>query len=266
VNGPRRPSVERGGGGAPLSIEVMKDGEALALRVADVFALAAQEASAARGRFAVALSGGETPLALYKLLARQQFQQKIPWRRAQLYWGDERCVPPGDPQSNYGMAHDAFIRHVPIAPENVHRMRGEDLPEEAAHEYDADLRRLADQMRPRVDVPVFDLVLLGLGGDGHTASLFPHSDALAVEEQFCVATTAPDGSPRLTITAPVINAARRVWFLVSGAAKAGMVAEVLEGLKVPTAVPAQGVAPAHGSLTWFLDEAAAADLSPGARA
>ncbi len=249
-----------------MSLEILSDGDALALRVADLFALAAQESAAARPQFAVALSGGETPRALYKLLARQQFSQKIPWRRTHLYWGDERCVPPDDPRSNYGMAHDAFIKHVPIAPENVHRMRGEDLPEEAAQEYDAELRRLADQIRPRVDVPVFDLVLLGLGDDGHTASLFPHSDALAVEDAFCVPATAPDDTPRLTVTAPVINAARRVWFLVSGAAKAGMVAEVIEGLRVPMAVPAQGVAPVHGSLTWFLDEASAAELSPDARA
>lgn len=249
-----------------MSLEILKDGDALALRVADLFALAAQESAAARPRFAVALSGGETPRSLYKLLARQQFSQKVPWRRTHLYWGDERCVPPDDPRSNYGMARDAFIKHVPIAPENVHRMRGEDLPEEAAHEYDAELRRLADQMRPRVDVPVFDLVLLGLGSDGHTASLFPHSEALTVEEGFCVPTTAPDGSPRLTVTAPVINAARRVWFLVSGADKAGMVAEVIEGLRVPMAVPAQGIAPVHGSLAWFLDEAAASELSPDARA
>jgi len=249
-----------------MTLEVLKDGDALALRVADLFALAAQESAAARPRFAVALSGGETPRALYRLLARQQFSQKVPWRRTHLYWGDERCVPPDDPQSNYGAARDAFIKHVPIAPENIHRMRGEDLPEEAAHEYDGELRRLAAQSRPRVDVPVFDLVLLGLGSDGHTASLFPHSDALAVEDEFCVPTTAPDGSPRLSVTAPVINAARRVWFLVSGAGKAGMVAEVIEGLRVPNAVPAQGVAPAHGALTWFLDEAAAAELSAEARA
>ena len=200
-----------------MSIEILPDGDALALRTADLFAMAAQEAAAARGRFAVALAGGETPRALYRLLARQQFSQKVPWRRVQLYWGDERCVPPEDPQSNYGMARDTFIKHVPIADANVHRMRGEDAPEEAAKAYDAELRGLAAQERPRVDVPVFDLVLLGLGTDGHTASLFPHSDALAVEDRFAVATAAPDGSPRLTVTAPVLNAARRVWFLVSGA-------------------------------------------------
>jgi 6-phosphogluconolactonase len=248
-----------------MSIEILPDGGALALRAADLFALAAQEAAAARGRFAVALSGGETPRALYKLLARQQFSQKVPWRRVHLYWSDERCVPPDDPASNYGVARDAFIKHVPITAENVHRMRGEDAPDEAAQAYDAELRGLAVESRPRVDVPVLDLVLLGLGTDGHTASLFPHSDALAVEDSFAVATQAPDGSSRLTITAPVLNAARRVWFLVTGAKKAGMVAEVIEGLRVPNAVPAQGVAPVHGTLTWFLDEAAAAELSPEAR-
>ncbi len=248
-----------------MSIEVLRDAGALALRAADLFALAAQEAAAAHGRFAVALSGGETPRALYGLLARQQFSQKVPWRRVRLYWGDERCVPPDDPASNYGMAHDAFIKHVPIDAANVHRMRGEDDPVEAARLYDAELRALAAEERPRAEVPVFDLVLLGLGGDGHTASLFPHSDALAVEDSFCAATQAPDGSPRLTITAPVINAARRVWFLVGGAQKAGMVAEVLEGLRAPNAVPAQGVAPAHGTMTWLLDEAAAAELSPAVR-
>jgi 6-phosphogluconolactonase len=248
-----------------MSIEILGDADAVALRAADLFAMAAQEAAAARGRFAVALAGGETPRALYRLLARQQFSQKVPWRRVQLYWGDERCVPPDDEKSNYGMARDAFIKHVPIGEANVHRMRGEDPPEEAARAYDAELRRLAAQERPRVDVPVFDLVLLGLGTDGHTASLFPHSDVLAEEDRFSVATTAPDGSARLTVTAPVLNAARRVWFLVTGAKKAGMVAEVIEGLRVPNAVPAQGVAPVHGTLTWLLDEAAAAELSPGVR-
>lgn len=249
-----------------MSIEILPDGDALALRAADLFAFAAQEAAAARGRFAVALSGGETPRALYKLLARQQFSQKVPWRRVHLYWGDERCVPPEDAQSNYGMAQSTFIKHVPIPAENVHRMRGEDAPAEAAQAYDAELRGLAAHSRPPVDVPVFDLVLLGLGKDGHTASLFPHSDALAEEDRFAVATVAPDGSSRLTVTAPVLNAARRVWFLVSGASKAGMVAEVIEGLRVPNAVPAQGVSPAHGTLTWLLDDTAAAELSPEARA
>jgi len=245
-----------------MSIEILPDADAVGMRAADLLAMAAQEAAAARGRFAVALSGGETPRTLYRLLARQQFSQKVPWRRVQLYWGDERCVAPDDPASNYGMARDTFIKHVPIAPANVHRMRGEDDPEAAAEAYEAELRALAAQERPPSGTPVFDLVLLGLGKDGHTASLFPRSDALTVEDRFCVATQAPDGSPRLTVTAPVINAARRVWFLVTGAGKAGMLAEVLEGLRAPMAVPAQGVSPVHGTLTWLIDEAAAAELSP----
>ena len=248
-----------------MSIEILADAEALALRAADLFALAAQEAAAARGRFAAALSGGETPRALYRMLARQQFSQKIPWRRVQLYWGDERCVPPDDAASNYGMARGALLKHAPIADSGVHRVHGEEGPVPAALAYERELRTLAALERPKSELPVFDLVLLGLGGDGHTASLFPHSDALAVEEHFAVATEAPDGSPRVTVTYPVINAARRVWFLVSGAGKAGMVAEVIEGLQVPNAEPAQGVRPVHGQLTWLLDEAAAGELSSALR-
>jgi 6-phosphogluconolactonase len=248
-----------------MSIEILPDAETLALRAADLFAMVAQEAAAARGRFAVALSGGETPRAFYGLLARQQFSQKVPWRRVQLYWSDERCVDPDDPASNYGMARDAFIRHVPLPPVNVHRVHAEAGPEEAAAAYRDELQALAALERPRSELPVFDLVHLGLGKDGHTASLFPHSPALDEEDLLAMATAAPDGSPRVTITRPVINAARRVWFIVSGGEKAGMVAEVLEGLRVPRAVPAQAVSPMHGELLWLLDEAAAAELSPAAR-
>jgi len=248
-----------------MSIEVLPDAEALALRAADAFAMVAQAAAAARGRFAVALSGGDTPRALYRHLARQQFAQKVPWRRVHLYWGDERCVPPDDAASNYGSARDAFIRHVPVSADSVHRMRGEDDPETAALAYEAVLRDLAKLERPVSEVPVFDLVLLGLGRDGHTASLFPHSPALDEEERFCVATAAPDGASRLSVTLPVINSARRVMVLVSGVEKAGMVAEVFEGFRLPKAVPAQAIAPVKGQLLWLMDEAAAAELSPAAR-
>lgn len=249
-----------------MAIEVLPNADAVAARGADLFAFAAQEAAAARGAFGAALSGGETPRALYRLLARQTFAQKIPWRRVHLYWGDERCVPPDDPRSNYGMAHEAFIRHVPIAADNVHRMRGELDPEQEARDYEELL--LAPPLRTAHAAaawPVFDLILLGLGNDGHTASLFPHSPALEVADRMVVPSSGEDTGPRLTITAPVINAARRVVFLVTGAAKAGMVAEVFEGLHIPGAIPAQLVAPDKGKLTWLLDEAAAADLSPAAK-
>jgi len=248
-----------------MSIEILPDAEALALRAADVVALAAQAAAAARGRFAVALSGGETPRALYRDLARQQFSQKVPWRRTHVYWGDERCVPPDDPASNYGMAWDALLKHVPLAVGNVHRMLGEDDPGAAARAYDDELSALARLERPASDVPVFDLVLLGLGRDGHTASLFPHSPALDEEDRLCVATEAPDGSARLTVTWPVINSARRVVVLVNGAEKAGMVAEVFEGFRLPKAVPAQAVAPVKGQLLWLVDAAAASELGTASR-
>ena len=249
-----------------VAIEVMPDAAAAARRAAELFAAAAQEAAAARGAFTVALSGGDAPRPFYAMLAHQLFTQKIPWRRVYLYWGDERCVPPDSDQSNYGMAHELFIRHVPIPDDNVHRMRGEDDPEEAARAYE----RLLSQppalaAHSQADLPVLDFVHLGLGLDGHTASLFPHSPALAVEDRLVVVNEGQGTGKRLTLTYPVLNAARRVLFIVTGAAKAGMVAEVLEGLRAPDAIPAQAVSPVHGSLTWLLDEAAAGELSGAAR-
>ncbi len=247
---------------ANVTIEILPDPAALAERGAHLFALAAQEAAAARGTFTVALSGGHAPRPLYALLARQQFAQKIPWRRVHLYWGDERCVPPDDQNSNYGMAYEAFIRHVPIPADNVRRMRGEDEPDEAARAYE----RLLSQppalaASSQADLPVLDFVFLGIGPDGHTASLFPHSPALAEEERLVVVNEGRGTGKRLTVTYPVLNAARRVVFVVSGAEKAGMVAEVIEGLRALDAIPAQAVAPVHGTITWLLDEAAAGELS-----
>jgi len=244
------------------AVEILTDPAAVARRGADLFAAAAQEAAAARGAFTVALSGGDGPRPFYRMLARQQFAQKIPWRRVYLYWGDERCVPPDSDESNYGMAHELFIRHVPIPADNVQRMRGEDDPEEAARAYE----RLLSQppalaAHSQADLPVLDFVLLGLGPDGHTASLFPHSAALDVEDRLVVVNEGQGTGKRLTLTYPVINAARRVVFIVTGPAKAGIVAEVLEGLRAPEAVPAQAVSPVHGSLTWLFDEAAASELS-----
>ena len=175
-------------------------------------------------------------------------------------------MPPDDERSNYGMAHEAFIRHVPIPDENVQRMRGEDERRGGGEGLRAAALAAAGPRRPsQADLPVLDFVLLGLGPDGHTASLFPHSPALGVEDRLVVVNEGEDTGKRLTVTYPVINAARRVVFIVSGAAKAGIVAEVLEGLRAPEAVPAQAVGPVRGSITWLLDEAAASELSSAVR-
>ncbi|MGD2207047.1 MAG: 6-phosphogluconolactonase [Anaerolineae bacterium] len=220
------------------------------------FGQLAHRAVASRGRCSVALSGGSTPGPLYQLLTEEPYRTQIPWAQVHLFWGDERCVPPDDPDSNYRMAHETLIARVPIPPGNVHRMRGELAPEAAARAYEHELQEFFCGPRTR-----FDLVLLGLGTDGHTASLFPGSMALDERGRLAVAVTAQyEDRPahRVTLTLSAINTARYVWFLVSGSAKAESVRTVLEG---PTkGLPAQLVQPMTGQLTWFLDAEAASQL------
>ena len=237
-------------------IVVLPDSEALAHEAARRFQRLATQAVAERGRFSAALSGGSTPGALYRLLAGEPYGEQIPWEGVHLFWGDERCVPPDDPGSNYRLAHEMLISRVPIPLGNVHRVRGELQPEAAAGDY-------ADALRVFFDAPwpCFDLVLLGLGADGHTASLFPGSDALAERERAVIAITAQyedRPSHRVTLTLPALNAARQVLFLVRGAAKAEIVQSVLEGGE--GRYPAQRVRPVEGGLTWLLDAAAASRL------
>jgi len=237
-------------------IVVLPDSEALAREAARRFQRLAIQAMAERGRFSAALSGGSTPGALYRLLAGESYGEQIPWEGVHLFWGDERCVPPDDPGSNYRLAHEKLISCVPIPPGNVHRVRGELQPEAAAGDYADALRVFFDAPWPR-----FDLILLGLGADGHTASLFPGSDALAERERAVVATTAQyEDRPthRVTLTLPALNAARQVLFLVREATKAEIVQSVLQGGE--ERYPAQRVRPVEGGLTWLLDAAAASRL------
>ena len=224
--------------------------------VADLAAqleIAARQSIAARGRFCLALSGGSTPRALYELLASPEWVQRFEWGKCEIFFGDERAVAPDDALSNFKMASDALLNHV-VA--RVHRMEGEraDL-ESAAHDYGNLLDATCDRL---------DVVLLGLGDDGHTASLFPHSPQLNEAENWVAATPIAPMEPRvrrLTLTFPAINAARRAWFLVSGAGKAARVAQVLNGPRDVQRLPSQGVAPQNGELTWCLDEGAAGGLS-----
>lgn len=237
-------------------IVVVGNSEELAREAAQRFTDLALEAVEFRGRFSVALSGGSTPAALYRLLAENPYRHQIPWAGVHLFWGDERCVPPDDPGSNYRMANETLIAGVPIPPENVHQIRGELEPQMAARAYERELHDFFCGPRAR-----FDLVLLGLGNDGHTASLFPDSPVLNETEHLTAAVQAhyqDRPTDRVTLTLPAINTARAVMFLVAGADKAGIARAVLEGPAQQS--PAQRVRPSAGQLTWLLDIAAAADL------
>ncbi len=217
----------------------------------------ARQAIDTRGRFTVALAGGSTPQATYQRLAGEPHRDAVDWSRVHVFWGDERCVPPADPNSNYGMAYESLLSKVPIPSENVHRMRGELDPQIAAQAYAGELRRFFGSAWPR-----FDLVLLGMGADGHTASLFPGSPALDETQRAVVAVTADyqdRPSCRVTLSLPAINAARAVVFIVTGESKARRVQQVLEDRQKH--LPAQHVQPVEGELCWLLDAAAASQLS-----
>ena len=242
------------------SIRRFADPQSLTEAAADQFVRTAGEAIAARGRFYVALSGGSTPRALYQLLAAKPRHDQVNWSRVFVFWGDERCVPPTDPESNYRMAREALLFHVPVPATQVFRMRGEMAdPAAAARLYEIDLRR-AFALAPH-ELPRFDLFLLGMGPDGHTASLFPHTDALHVTDRLAVANRVEKlSTTRLTLTVPVINNAQLILFLVAGADKADPLAAVLDGPRRPDDLPAQLVAPTDGQVIWMVDNAAAAKL------
>lgn len=235
-------------------LTVVSDAERLAEAAARRIVALASAAVARRGRFVVALSGGSTPRATYRLLATEPHASAIDWLRVQVFWGDERCVPPHHADSNYRVARRALLDHVDLPARNVHRIRGELTPEEAAAAYRAELEAaLGDRGR-------FDLILLGLGPDGHTASLFPGTTALEEGQRAVVAVHLEElGAWRVTLTLPVLNAARHVMFLVSGADKANALARVLEGERLPAGL----VQPSDGSLTWLVDRKAAAGFRSG---
>lgn len=239
---------------------VLGDPHALAHRGAVEFQTLARRATAQRGRFAVALSGGSTPKAMLGVLASQEFARGVEWPSVHFFWSDERCVPPDDPNSNFGMAKQALLGPIRAADANVHRMRGELAPHAGAADYNEQLKAFFGASDIR-----FDLIYLGLGSDGHTASLFPGSAALHVTDVPCVANHVPQDATlpwRLTLTYPPLNAGRAVVFLVEGTAKADVLAKVLDGPRDVERFPAQGVQPADGTLTWLVDRTAASKLKP----
>lgn len=244
--------------GAP-TLEVLPDAAAVARRAAELFLRDGRDAVGARGSFAVTLSGGSTPRALYLLLADEPYVSSVPWSRVRVFWGDERCVAPGDAASNYRLAQETFLNTVPLPPTRVHRLRGEAAdPEQAAREYEALLRAQAREAGTVPGgVPRMDLILLGMGADGHTASLFPYRQTLRETRRLVVVDDIPGVGRRLTVTLPLLKSARHIVFAAVGQEKAAAVAEVLQGPWDPRRLPAQGVVPRFGRLTWLIDRAAA---------
>jgi len=233
----------------------------VAAGAAELFVAAAGTAVEARGVARVAISGGGTPKAMFALLADRSapYFARVPWDKLHLFWVDERCVPPTDNDSNYRMTNEAMLSKVPLPAAQVHRMEGELDPEIAASRYEAALR--TEFGLDRSGNPVFDLVLLGMGDDGHTASLFPHTAALHELGRIVVANHVPQKETwRITLTWPVINLGREVAFLIEGASKAPVVADVFLGAYDPETKPSQLIRPASGRLTLLLDAAAAAKL------
>lgn len=239
-------------------VRIFDHAEELAQVAAEAFVKNAQEAIARSGRFAVALAGGSTPKRLYRLLADAPYCHQIDWGRLLILWSDERAVPPDHPDSNYKMAWDALLCRVPIDPTRVLRMRGE-APDadQAAADYQ---QQIAAAMAVPDDGPAprLDLILLGIGDDGHTASLFPFTKALQEPRRWVAANLVPQKQMnRLTMTLPILNRARRVVFLVTGANKAIVLREILEGPPETGRLPAQAVQPIDGQLIWMVDREAA---------
>jgi 6-phosphogluconolactonase len=240
-------------------LRVVEDLAALHRAGAEEVARGAVAAVAARGRFTIALTGGTTPRGLYALLAEDPvLRGAILWEQVDVFFGDERCVPPDHSESNFGMANAALLARVPLPRGNVHRMEGEREPAEAATRYEAALRE-----RFRDGLPRFDLLLLGLGADGHVASLFPGTAALAERDRLVVANRVPRlDAWRITLTLPVLNAAAEVLFLVAGEQKSWAVCAAFEPHADEEDIPARLVQPASGELRWIVDRAAAARLAP----
>jgi 6-phosphogluconolactonase len=243
-----------------VSVEVSHDTESAYTDAAKMFVATANDAVARHSKFTVALSGGSTPKKLYEMLASPPWRDQIPWDRTEFFWSDERFVPATDPASNYNMTHKALIAAVPLPPQNVHRVITENIePQAAAKAYEDEIRRVVP--KGSNGVPEFDLMLLGLGTNGHTASIFPHQPAIYENERLIVAEYIEEVKmTRITFTAPLINASRDVLFIALGADKTDVVQEVVMGPFDPDRLPAQLVKPEPGDLTWILDPQSAARI------
>lgn len=244
-----------------VNLSICPDPDALALRAADLIVRSAIEAIEQRGRFTLVLAGGATPEKTYRRLAGSENAQKIDWSRIFVFLGDERFVPPNDPVSNFGMVQRSLLDHVPVPKANVFPISTDcQSADKAAQQYGQMLARFFAQTLETAAPSSFDLILLGLGDDGHTASLFPGMPALEVNDAWVTwspSGTLPPPVDRVTLTFPIINQARRVLFLVAGEKKAHVLHEILDSEPLFTKYPAAGVRPTAGSVTWLVDEMAA---------
>jgi 6-phosphogluconolactonase len=210
--------------------------------------------SSVQERFNIVLSGGNSPIELFQKLSRK-YAETMDWERIHFWWGDERCVSPKNENSNYKQAYDFMISQISIPAENIHRIKGENNPEEEAVRY---AKEIKENINYRGENPVFDLVLLGLGEDGHTASIFPDEIELFEDERICAVSIHPlTGQKRITITGRVLNNANRVFFLVTGANKSQRISEIMNDDEAAKLLPAYYISPTNGELIWFIDEAAA---------
>ncbi len=246
--------------GAPniRTVRILPDTQMVASAAAELFVERAADAQARRGVFHVALSGGSTPRHFHAMLAASPLRERVDWSHIQFFWGDERCVPPDHPDSNYRMARETLLDAVPVPPDHIHRMRGEDDPAAAAHAYEDEVRTVFAATPD--ETPRFDLIYTGMGPDGHTLSLFPHTAALSVTDHLVVANHVPQlNTNRITFTTTLANHAALVAFVIAGADKAAALAQVLEGPRNPEQYPSQLIAPV-GELLFLLDQPAAAQL------
>lgn len=247
---------------AKPDLRIYANGDAVARACAEEFIRLAGRAIADHGRFTVALSGGSTPKALFEILAMDPFKDEVDWWSVELFWGDERTVPPDHKDSNYRMTHESLLTKVPIPAANVHRILAESEDRDfAARVYQEEIAHVFG-VEPDGPPPAFDMVMLGMGPDGHTASLFPHTAALKETKRWVVANEVPQMNTwRITMTTTLLNSAANVYFLCVGDSKTDRLVEVLEGPKDTDRLPSQLIAPTTGRCIWMLDESAAAKLT-----
>ena len=245
--------IENSGG----KIEVLPDLEALSLRAASIFVGASRNSIATKKQFAVAISGGSTPRRLYTLLGSETYRDQVDWQYVHLFWADERCVPKDHEASNFKTAFDTLLSKVALPDKNIHRIKGEEAPDEAARDYEEEIRKFFGES----ERPGFDLIILGVGEDGHTASLFPGSKSLEETVRLAVPVYLEERKKdRVTLTLPVLSNADQILFLAAGSSKAAVLFEILGDVGKKREYPAGLIRPARGNMTWLIDQEAAGKL------